>query len=53
MGKACAKVREVWDTEAEGMLKREGENENGKTPGKRKEKSRRLGLRVVIIAFNR
>ena len=31
------------------MVKREGEKENGKTPGKRKEKSRRLGLRVVII----
>lgn len=50
MGKAFARMRDVWDTDVDGRLKSEGEKENGKTPGRRKEKSRRLGLRVVIIA---
>ena len=50
MGKAFAEMRYVWDTEVDGRLKSEGEKEKGKTPGRRKEKSRRLGLRVVIIA---
>jgi len=48
IGKACARRG---DEEVEGRPRKDGEKEKGKTQGRRKEKSRRLGVGVVIIAL--
>lgn len=52
IGKACARKGGERDVEeVEGRLRREGEKEKERAQGRRKEKSRRLGVRVVIIEW--
>lgn len=51
IGEACARNGDGRDEEANGRPRKEGEKVKGKAQGRRKEKRRQVGVRIVIIAY--